>query len=250
MVPLKDELKAALLSPAPAIAWILLTVIVAYSGPFGTYEDMPLARRLLYWGAIIFVSTVCGGTVRVIVQRWLHRRGYWVSSLVTASILAFGLSVPLALFSRRLSAGPPHRVPSAVEMAFMVFVVGMGVSAFRQILSGGPPAAEPEAGAVPRLLERVDPALRGRIIRAAVDDHYVLLVTERGEVRLLMRFSDAMAELDGVDGLQVHRSHWVAADAVREAVCEKGRTFLSLTDGTLIPVSRNFREAVRERLGL
>jgi len=250
MAPLKDDLKAALLAPSPAIAWIVLTVIVAYSGPFGTYAEIPLGGRLFYWGAIIFVSTVGGVTVRVIVQRGRRGQGYWASSLITSAILALVLSIPLSVFSARVSAGPQHRVPNAMEMAFMVFVVGMGVSTFRMILSGGPQAPPPQGGGGPRLLDRIDPGLRGRIIRAAVDDHYVLLVTEQGEARLLMRFFDAIAELEGVEGLQVHRSHWVAADAVQETVCEKGRLFLRLTDGSLVPVSRKFRDAVLERLGL
>ena len=41
-------------------------------------------------------------------------------------------------------------------------------------------------------------------------DHYVEAFTTAGSTLVLMRFADAVAELDGAGGLRVHRSYWVA----------------------------------------
>ena len=54
-------------------------------------------------------------------------------------------------------------------------------------------------------------------------------------------FADAMAELDGVDGVQVHRSYWVARKAVEGAVRRNGRHYVTLIDGSEVPVSRSYR---------
>jgi DNA-binding LytR/AlgR family response regulator len=54
-----------------------------------------------------------------------------------------------------------------------------------------------------------------------------------------MRLSDAIAELDGVEGLQVHRSWWVARDAVDEVKRDGRNLRLRLSNGVEAPVSRN-----------
>ena len=68
-----------------------------------------------------------------------------------------------------------------------------------------------------------------------------LVTTDAGRFSLLMRFADAMAELDGVDGVQVHRSYWVARKAVEGAVRRNGRHYVTLIDGSEVPVSRSYR---------
>ncbi|MBD3762204.1 LytTR family DNA-binding domain-containing protein, partial [Rhizorhabdus sp.] len=53
------------------------------------------------------------------------------------------------------------------------------------------------------------------------------------------RLRDAIAELNGLDGMQVHRSWWVARDAVRRWHRD-GRAFtLELVNGLQVPVARN-----------
>jgi len=44
----------------------------------------------------------------------------------------------------------------------------------------------------------------------------------------------AIDELGGADGLRVHRSHWVATDAVAGHSTDKGRVFLELEDGSQV----------------
>jgi DNA-binding LytR/AlgR family response regulator len=61
----------------------------------------------------------------------------------------------------------------------------------------------------------------------------------------LMRFSDALAELDGLAGLQVHRSHWVAGCAVVEMKKQNGRCVVVLQNGTEVPVSRAYQKAAK-----
>ena len=50
---------------------------------------------------------------------------------------------------------------------------------------------------------------------------------------MLLRFSDALKELHGLEGAQVHRSWWVAKDAVETTRRENGILFFVLRDGTL-----------------
>ena len=107
--------------------------------------------------------------------------------------------------------------------------------------SGGP--ATPGT----RLLNRLSPERRGEILALSMEDHYVRVFTDAGESLVLLRLSDAMAEVQDVPGLQIHRSHWVASSAVdRTERWRDGRLRVHLVNGLTLPVSRTFARAVRE----
>ncbi|MFX8624480.1 LytTR family DNA-binding domain-containing protein, partial [Acinetobacter baumannii] len=78
--------------------------------------------------------------------------------------------------------------------------------------------AAPAGAPPPRFLERLPLKLRGAEIYAVeAEDHYLRLHTSRGSDLILMRLSDAIVELEGLEGARTHRSWWVAKGAVRDA---------------------------------
>jgi DNA-binding LytR/AlgR family response regulator len=107
-------------------------------------------------------------------------------------------------------------------------------------------AVAPAAPKRPRVVDRLPPAQRGQLTHMSMQDHYVDVRTDRGGGLVLMRFADAIAETDGTAGVQIHRSHWVASNAVEKAIRRDGKLVLKLTDGTELPVSRSFQPAVKE----
>ncbi len=52
--------------------------------------------------------------------------------------------------------------------------------------------------------------------------------------------------MDGVEGYATHRSHWVAASAIVGSRRDKGRVFLRLSNGSDVPVSRGYQDALKE----
>ena len=52
---------------------------------------------------------------------------------------------------------------------------------------------------------------------------------------------------EGIEGLQVHRSWWVARDAITDAKRGDGRATLTLKDGAEVPVSRTYAGLLREK---
>jgi len=110
-----------------------------------------------------------------------------------------------------------------------------------------PPAASPHrAAAPPPLLERLPAGRRGRLLHLQMRDHYVEIHTDKGSDLVLMRFGDALKELGDTEGMQVHRSHWIARAAVNRIVRRTGRTAAILTNGAEVPVSRRYARALRE----
>ena len=70
--------------------------------------------------------------------------------------------------------------------------------------------------------------------------------TDCGEELILLRLSDALKELELVDGLQTHRSWWVARNGVAESKSKSGKHVLVLKSGGVASISRSFLKSVRE----
>ena len=107
--------------------------------------------------------------------------------------------------------------------------------------------AAPAGAAPPRFLDRLPLKLRGGLLYAVqAEDHYLRLHTSKGQDLILLRLSDAVAELEGIEGAQTHRSWWVAKDAVEAAKRGDGRAVLTLKGGVEVPVSRAYARGLRE----
>jgi hypothetical protein len=252
-----DEMRASLRLPVTQAAWVFLTALMALSGPFGSYQEIPLVQRLLFWLVVTALAIVLAVAVRVVVYSRLGLTGLWPAGVITSVIVAAILTWPLHLLMRENAGIYPLLPPAPDELAPFVFCLTLGFCAIRHAIDQreGLPglagfadgAGADKAEALPRLVGRLTPELRGPVWRVSGRDHYVDILTDKGTGSVLMRFSDALAELDGMDGEQVHRSHWVAAHAVAGAVREGGRVFLRLVCGERVPVSRTYLPQVEQR---
>jgi DNA-binding LytR/AlgR family response regulator len=83
-----------------------------------------------------------------------------------------------------------------------------------------------------------------------MQDHYVEVTTSRGSAMVLIRFSDAVGELAGYPGAQVHRSHWVASGQAKRLLRDKDRRMIELVDGRRLPVSRPYLDDARKLVGV
>ncbi|MEO1366666.1 MAG: LytTR family DNA-binding domain-containing protein, partial [Acidobacteriota bacterium] len=130
--------------------------------------------------------------------------------------------------------------------------------------SGGaatPPPASPEEPA-PRTPGPGDPpggdgfldllpAALGRDVAALSSQlHYLEVHTTRGRALVLYNLKDAVGELErSLDGLQIHRSHWVADTHVRRLARRSGGWVCELATGLELPVSRRRAAEAKRRWG-
>lgn len=98
-----------------------------------------------------------------------------------------------------------------------------------------------EGGNKGTLLSAIDPALNGDILWVEAQEHYVRITTQHENRMVLARFSDIVRELSQTDGLQVHRSHWVANSAIVKEQKNGQSLTLLLSTGDNVPVSRSFK---------
>ncbi|MEL7219529.1 MAG: LytTR family DNA-binding domain-containing protein, partial [Pseudomonadota bacterium] len=95
-------------------------------------------------------------------------------------------------------------------------------------------------------LDRVPKHLRDSILALEADQHYIIIYSANGEGRILYRFGDAVSELETYEiGLRVHRSWWVANNAVAAIEGERKALKLRLSNGMLVPVSHANSAAAR-----
>ncbi|MGE0581526.1 MAG: LytTR family DNA-binding domain-containing protein [Steroidobacteraceae bacterium] len=100
------------------------------------------------------------------------------------------------------------------------------------------------AGAEATLRARLPAHLDAEIIALKAEDHYVRVYTEKGDTLVHYRFRDAVQDLRGVDGLQVHRSYWVRRASITGRFTKAHNQILRVGDNLSIPISRSFQRAL------
>ncbi len=93
--------------------------------------------------------------------------------------------------------------------------------------------------------ERFDPA---RILFITSEEHYLRIVSVERTRHVRGRIADIEAQMPQSVGLRVHRSHWVARQAVTGTERDSGGLRLVLSCGTRIPIARGRQAAVRDWL--
>lgn len=265
--PLREPTDAAVReAPTAEPFWRLMAAgvvvggLMAFFAPLGTHQ-MPPWMRAAYWVPTILAGSLIGyGLARWSASWvWLPERSVWrapvLATLTAAPMTAIVLLVNQAVFDR---VSPPAAWAFLfgivwVISAAMTALSDLIVRAHRAEVMAFHPAPEPPADAAPspapprpRLLDRLPEKIRGGALYALeAEDHYLRAHTSRGSDLILMRMADAEAELEGVEGLRVHRSWWVARAGVASARREGERIILTLKSGAEAPVSRANAAAVR-----
>lgn len=232
-------------------ALAVLGLILGLAGPFGTISFVPMPGRLVYWMALVFLLAPIGTLLSLLLTDWLAARGLPQFAAAPLGGLIAGPILTLVVFTfNHLTIGRPFPPPDPVTLGVSFSIITAALSTALIFAARSPtPAAPPQpdmpvqASPEPRLLLRLHQDRRAPILSLRATDHYTEVTTERGTQTVLIRLADAILEAAPTDGLQVHRSHWVARRHIASLRRDRGRLILTLTDGRDIPVSRTYEEA-------
>lgn len=237
----RHYLRAVVISLAAAL-------FLSLSGIFGTGHTL-LAVRLAYWGVVMTACTLVAMAIIRAVQRreflGNHPVAQWAIStlLMTPPLTVVVWLVSGLMFNHTFEAADLLRsVPQ-------VLLISAAMTAINALADRRPMEthAAPPGSAPVKFLERLPFKLReATIVAVQAEDHYLRVHTDAGEALILMRLSDAVGELAGLEGARTHRSWWVARDAVTGARRSDGRAVLELKGGLEAPVSRSFARALRD----
>ncbi|MDE0335272.1 MAG: LytTR family DNA-binding domain-containing protein [Defluviicoccus sp.] len=236
---------------------VCLLGLFAFIGPFGTYDSMGLPDRFGYWALALGANwLVCGSVVMLALR--LTDAASTPGRILAVAGVALVAAIPGTgvVYTAENLFRPDYDGAKALPTIYLgVAVLMVAISLLVVSVmprrrtapaddvppSGESPARSPGA----RFLDRLPPRLGRDLVCLRMADHYVEAFTVAGSTLVLMRFADAVAELEGAGGLRVHRSYWVAKRHVSRATRRNGRTVLHLTGGHEAPVSRGYLAEVR-----
>jgi hypothetical protein len=225
-------------------------VFLGVIGPFGSFNGGPLEYRLFFWVANLWIGLIVLSLVMRVSMRAASRLGLpvWFALPACAAIGALPLSLAVALFEARFwpanhgrlgpllqTYGQTLAITEPCAFGYYFLLRGRRQAPDQRPTSPLFPAAE-NSGA--RFIDRLPARLGRNLLCLQMEDHYVRAHTELGSDLILTPLKTAVAELAEIDGLQVHRSWWVAKSAV-VAPMVAGRSYsLRLSNGLEVPVSR------------
>jgi hypothetical protein len=243
------------------IAAVFMTVTEALNtGQIGFWP------RLAYWLIVMEMGAIIGVSANLGMTAWGR---FAARPAIEATIIAVLIALPLTLVVAGASiiffdTGRPPLIQLAVMFGVVAFV-SLIITAINYVIGSKPGAMQPvpihmpdfpSAAApfaaptppeptLPRFVNQLPIGLRSAdILALSAEDHYLRVHTSAGEALILMRLSDAVGELTGTDGLQTHRSWWVARAAVTAATKGDGKGMLTLSNGTTAPISRTYLKDV------
>ncbi|MEP0188986.1 MAG: LytTR family DNA-binding domain-containing protein [Erythrobacter sp.] len=237
----------------------VIGLVLAFIGPFGTFQN-PLAYRLVSWVAFAWIGYAIYSPMSWVVERLYNalvipRLALWAIAVAIATVPMTAIVWSIGYLPNPIA---PPNLEQALTSYFYVLLVGGGITAIFYVIEASksrapgsstqtnsrieeqtvPDAAAENEVVQPPLIERLPPSLGADVIALEMEDHYVRVHTALGSEMVLMRLRDAIAELDGADGRQVHRSWWVARGAVEDVVRDGRNVRLKLPRNIEAPVSR------------
>ena len=214
---------------------VLASALIAAAGPFGT-SKFDLGVRYFYWLGSISIGWLQWSLIVSGLHR-LSRANPWppgVSGTLAAFIFAGLMALEFVLVRRWLFGAPWHTgaTPFLVILGTMLAYCWFG-QILVWLFSVGSPATPdtPDGAGDVRFLKRIPHRIAGDLLCLRTEDHYLRIHTTAGHDLILFRLKDAVLELAGVDGMQVHRSYWVARDAVTTLEKKGRKTTLVLKNG-------------------
>lgn len=234
-----------------------VVLVLGLIGPFGTYDLLPVALRLVYWLAVVSVNWLVADAILRRLDAVADNRMPMPRLLVPllgACVAAAPATGVVALANGLSGIGWPSNVPLLFgQVLLLLSAIALPVYTWEdmqeQIASADDPTARqgarseaPQSGnsSLSLFMARLSAPLEGRLLCLEMQDHYLVLHHSSGSEMILCRMEDAARELGGL-GRRVHRSWWVAADAVEGVEREGPRNLLRLIDGRRVPVGRSYR---------
>jgi DNA-binding LytR/AlgR family response regulator len=244
------------------LPWVLgIAVVMAVTGPFGLYSSAGFGVRLAYFGttAVLIWLQVLGIAVLLAQVEVFQRWSIAARMALAGALAAIPGTIEIIVLLNWLLHPTPFRVALEIypQVAFLNVVIAVMIGLFieqrlrtnadnERARVAALPAADMPEDTTPDFFRRVPPALGRDLLALEMEDHYLRIHTALGSDLILLRLRDALAELGPSRGRQVHRSWWVAEGAVASAERDARRPLLVLRNGLRVPVSKTFRDQVKQ----
>ncbi len=233
-------------------------ILVATDAP-GMIGQMNLVATLAIWAVILSSFLLCHGVMLFLWATLYRALGNLTlpGALVTASALV----LPVVLGETLL------RFTSHGDLAFAIFpqilfyfvIAETFIMIYMRFVRPlpTPEAADATAAALQEaavasppherhILIGAEPVALRNLRHIQAMEHHVRVVLDDTSLTHRARLSDIVAQTDPEDGIQPHRSWWVAKHVARSLERDGQKHVLTLDDGTRVPVARSRVHEVRD----
>lgn len=237
----------------------LVTAVATISGPFSTLEALAVFPRFIFWGVVVGLAASMGILTRIVARLYFPPNEKLKAEI--AMTVAFSALFGAVLICWVSYFANVHHVNEYVppwwKQIGYVALITVAILLVRSFLIStskekidelkSQPVTRSlehvgdEAAFVPRLLGRLPEGDRAPVLWLSSNDHLVDVHTRGGTVSLRIRMKDAIAEMEGVEGFCVHRSHWVSTADIVAAKKVSGYWRLTMSNGEEVPVSRKYQ---------
>ncbi len=212
-------------------------LVLGLMGPFGSFFNANPPLRIAYWVGTMSSGMVFFGIVTRLAAAGARRVGApdWATIPPVVLIGSAVQGMPFRGLAISLWPQIDHAVPPLAWYGQCLAITTPIVLAYyfiRVRARGTAPAPLVPVEAPP---PAADP---GAVLYLRMEDHYVRIRTEHGSRLEMGPLARVTAGLSGVEGLQTHRSWWVARRAITGVERDGRNLRLRLIDGETAPVSR------------
>lgn len=238
----------------PILAWVVTMgaggLFLGFVGAADSYQ-YSLLLRLCFWLGLCSVAGLIAITIEGAMTLFGLRSSnpiVWWAALT--STLAIAMVPVIFLVNSTGSYSPIADLPVFTLNSFAIsgalvalrLIVGTMLSRSDTATDTQVTVEEKQSAQKPAILKRLNPSLMaGQLLALKSEGHYLRVYTDRGSELILMRLKDAIPETGPIEGMQVHRSWWLARRNGMERRSIDGRIELKIDDETWAPISRTYR---------
>ena len=250
------------ITPQRYFASIAVVVGLLFAFISGAESGAPsLPMRLLQWQLQSCLPMALMVLSQLLLARmpWFEKLHTWLR-LLLSGFLGATLFTPLALaidvWLYGDAVGAAQLLEEFTGVVPPVVLCWLAINApwvmgfrLQSVSSGGdeeaPAASAGGSASELPFLQLVPRRLRGELLYLEAELHYVAVVTARGRSLILYNLRDAITELGAREGIQPHRSFWVAATQVTGFKRRGRQGVLQMRNGDEVPVSRRNLQQVQ-----
>jgi len=227
-------------------ALCILAAFLTFTGVYDAVKTLPIGWGWAYW----MLTLIVGCLVGFVMILGLSRLRAHVLTQYGGAMLASTTAVTCVIVGLQYRLDPQISFNFLPPLFLQVLVISIAVFAiglmFERAFEKPSKISENKSDPVKHFLEHLPMKYRdAELYAVSSEDHYLRVHTSKGEELILMRLSDAIHALKEADGLQTHRSWWVAANGVLEVQRADGRVELVLKSDVKAPVSRTYQPAIK-----
>lgn len=243
------EMRTQFTSPRPLLVMLVVGIVLGLAGPFQTFDALRPAGRIAYWLITVVVTYGLGVFINGL---WRDAKGahlmqpWWFSALFSGTTLGVVVSFAVLAINWLAFGWPMADHFDVAETFIYCILIALSVTLVLAYFEQQAKTSTSPDLPTTKILQRLPHDKRGQLISMTMQDHYVAVTTTHGTELVLLRFADAMDETEGVEGLQIHRSHWVALSGIASMKTEGGKPVVVTIAQKQLPVSRSFAPALKQ----